>query len=178
LKAANVEAVIHWGDAADSALLLNQMRAMGMKQPFFGGDRTLLHEFTDLAKDLAEGVVCASPWNPDRKDRSWTPSRSVPEEVSARADTYSAHAYDGMNMLIWSVQMAGLNRAKIRDVLAYRSEPWPGVTGDIGFSPVLDDSGEVYLARRENGKWKYYSRAELGLPQVVTPAATTASNGS
>ena len=35
----------------------------------------------------------------------------------------------GMNMLIWATQTAGLNRAKIRDVLAYRAEPWPGVTG-------------------------------------------------
>ena len=39
-----------------------------------------------------------------------------------------------MNMLIWAIQVAGLNRAKIRDVLAYRTEPWPGVTGDIPFS--------------------------------------------
>ena len=27
-----------------------------------------------------------------------------------------------MNMLIWAIQVAGLNRAKIRDVLAYRTQ--------------------------------------------------------
>ena len=79
-------------------------------------------------------------------------------------DTYAAHAYDGMNMLIWAVQAAGLNRAKIRDVLAYRAKPWLGVTGDIPLSAVLDDAGDVFLARRENGCWKYYSREELGIP--------------
>ena len=46
-----------------------------------------------------------------------------------------------------------LNRAKIRDVLSYRSEPWPGVSGDIPLSVALDDAGDVFLARRENGRW-------------------------
>jgi branched-chain amino acid transport system substrate-binding protein len=78
-------------------------------------------------------------------------------------DTYAAHGYDGMNLLIWAVQVAGLNRAKIRDVLAYRSKPWPGVTGDIQLSAALDDVGEVFLAKFEEGKWTYFSREELGL---------------
>jgi ABC-type branched-subunit amino acid transport system substrate-binding protein len=79
-------------------------------------------------------------------------------------ETYASHAYDGMSMLVWAIQAAGLNRAKIRDVIAYRTEPWKGVTGDIVFSSVLDNMGEVYLARREQGAWKYYSRRDLGLP--------------
>ena len=64
-------------------------------------------------------------------------------------ETNAAHAYDGMNMLIWAVQVSGLNRAKIRDVLAYRKKPWNGVTGDIPLSAVLDDMGEVFLAKYE-----------------------------
>ena len=52
-----------------------------------------------------------------------------------------------MNMLIWGIQVAGLNRAKIRDVLAYRTQPWPGVTGDIPLSSCLDDAGEVFLTK-------------------------------
>ena len=69
-----------------------------------------------------------------------------------------------MNLLIWAVRVAGLNRAKIRDVLAYRSEPWPGVTGAIRFNAALDDTGEVFLARYEEGGWRYYSREDLEIP--------------
>ncbi len=87
------------------------------------------------------------------------------ERFGEQPDTYSAHAYDGMNMLIWATQVAGLNRAKIRDVLAYRQTPWPGVTGDIPLSAALDDTGDVFLTRRENGQWKYYSREDLGIPR-------------
>ena len=68
-------------------------------------------------------------------------------------------------MLIWAIQVAGLNRAKIRDLLAYRTQPWPGVTGDITFSAAMDNMREPYLARCENGTWHYYSRADLAIPR-------------
>ena len=192
LKRAGVKGVVHWGDAADGAHILNQMRAMGMKQPFFSCDRCLSDEFVQIAGKNAEGVVCALPWDPTRSDerlhrfreafrqRYPKPDGSVPlysatePDPSSRwrrllasggpeVETYAAHGYDGMNMLIWAIQAAGLNRAKIRDMIAYRTEPWPGVTGDILFSSVLDDIGDVYLAKRENGAWKYLSREMLGL---------------
>ncbi len=68
VKNANPDAVVHWGDAVEGALVLNTMREMGMKQPFFGCDRTVSEEFVRLAGKNAEGVVAAFPWNPERKD--------------------------------------------------------------------------------------------------------------
>ena len=53
LRAAGVEAVVHWGDARDSALILNQMRSMGMRQPYFTSDRSLSDEFAALFNDAA-----------------------------------------------------------------------------------------------------------------------------
>jgi branched-chain amino acid transport system substrate-binding protein len=166
IKAANVQAVVHWGDAVHGAMILNQMRAMGMHQPFFACDRCVSDEFVQLAGANAEGVVCGYPWNADRKDEKLVAFRQAfRDRFGDDPDTYATHAYDGMNMLIWGIQTAGLNRAKIRDVIAYRSEPFPGVTGDIPLSAALDDDGEVFLTRRENGQWKYYSREELGIPR-------------
>jgi len=167
LKASKVEAVVHWGDAEDGAKILNEMRAMGMAQPFYACDRCASDEFVKLAGKNAEGVVCGYPWNPTRKDPKLNAFREAYRKTfNKEAETYAAHAYDGMNMLIWATQVAGLNRAKIRDVLAYRTKPWPGVTGDIVFSAVLDDIGEVYLAKYENGKWNYLSREDLGIPRA------------
>ena len=74
-----------------------------------------------------------------------------------------------MNMLIWAIQTAGLNRARIRDMFAYRTTPWDGVTGEIQLSAVLDDVGGVFLAKRENGDWHYYSRSDLGIPVGAGP---------
>ena len=171
LKQANVEAIVHWGDAADGANILNQMRKMGMKHPYFACDRCVSDEFVKIAGDNASDVICTFPWNPDRKDKKLDAFRAAfRKRFSEAPETYASHAYDGVNMMLWAVQVAGLNRAKIRDVLAHRGKPWPGVTGEIPLSAVLDDTGEVFLAKRENNKWKYYSRKDLRIPTGKTTA--------
>ena len=166
LKAADVEAIVHWGDARESAVILNQMRSIDMQQPYFASDRTISDEFVELAGANAEGVISGSAWDPSRDDpRLHAFRRAFRERFGEEPETYAAHAYDGMNMLIWAVQVAGLNRAKIRDVLAHRKQPWPGVTGEIPLSAALDDQGEVFLARFEDGKWTYLSREDLQIPR-------------
>lgn len=178
LADSNLDAVVHWGNAREGALILNEMRKRGMNQPFYASDRAVSEEFTALAGANAEGVMAGFPWNPDRDDPKFTAFR---ERFRARygqePETYAAHGYDGMNMLIRAVQVAGLNRAKIRDVLAYAHEPFPGVTGDIPFSSVLDDIGEVFLARFEKGTWRYYSREQLQVPKPNIPRRTPESVG-
>jgi ABC-type branched-subunit amino acid transport system substrate-binding protein len=166
IKNANPDAVVHWGDAVEGALVLNTMREMGMTQPFFGCDRTVSEEFVKLAGKNAEGVVAAFPWNPGRKDPKLERFRKAyRERFGTEAETYAAHAYDGMNLMLWAINVAGLNRAKIRDLIAYLPHPWPGVTGDIVFSACLDDVADTYLATYRGGAWTYVSRCELGIPR-------------
>jgi len=170
LKEANVDAIVHWGDAQEAALVLNQMRQTGMNQPYFCSDRCVQDEFLQLAENNAEGVIAGYPWNPDRRDPKLEAFRKAFKlRYGEEPETYAAHAYDGMNMLIWSIQVAGLNRAKMRDMIAYMPKTWPGVTGDIPLSAAMDDVGDVFLAKRENGKWKYYSREDLNIPRGFIP---------
>jgi ABC-type branched-subunit amino acid transport system substrate-binding protein len=169
LEKADVEAIVHWGDAEDSARVLNAMRKRGMQQPFFASGRSVSDEFVEIAGANAEGVICGFPWDPEREDPKLEIFRErFRQRFGVEPDTFAAHAYDGMNMLVWTVQVAGLNRAKIRDVLAYLP-PWPGVTGEIVLSAALDDVGEVFLAKYENGRWNYYSREELEIPRGYIP---------
>jgi branched-chain amino acid transport system substrate-binding protein len=170
LAKAGVDAIVHWGDAVEGAKILNQMRAMGMKQPYLACDRCVQPDFAKIAGANAEGVVCGYPWNPKSRAALFQKFRAAyRERYGQEPETYAAHAYDGMNMIIWAVQVAGLNRAKIRDVLAYLPEPWPGVTGDIQLSACLDDVGDVFLAEFKQGEWQYYSRTDLGVPKGYIP---------
>ena len=142
------------------------MRELGMDQPYFCCDRCVSDTFIELAGENAEGVVAAYPWDPTREDPIYSAFRQAyVARYGLEPDTYSAHAYDGMSMLIWAIQTAGLNRAKIRDVLAHRTEPFEGVTGPIPLSACLDDLGEVFLAQVEDGQWRYYSREDWAIPQ-------------
>jgi ABC-type branched-subunit amino acid transport system substrate-binding protein len=170
LRSSGVDAIVHWGDAIEGAQILNQMRTMGMDHPFLACDRCAHPDFVEIAGANAEGVVCAYPWNPGSGDPKLARFREAYRaRFGQEPETYAAHAYDGMNMVIWAIQAAGLNRAKIRDVLAYLPEPWPGVTGDIRLSACLDDVGDVSLARFERGAWRYSSRQELGIPKGYIP---------
>ena len=166
LQASNLEAVVHWGDAEDGARILNQMRAMGMEQPYFVCDRCVRDEFLEIAGDNAEGVIGGYPWDPTRNDpKLGAFKQRFRERFGVEPETYSAHGYDGMGMLIWAIQTAGLNRAKIRDVIAHRPTPYQGVTGPIPLSACLDDLGEVFFAKVENGKYNFYSREDWQVPE-------------
>ena len=181
VEEAKPQAVVHWGDGEDGARVLNAMRARGMKQAFVTCDRCVSDEFLGIAGPNAEGIICSYPWDPTRQDPKLETFRAAfRQRFDAEPDTYASHAYDGMNMLIWAIQQAGLNRAKIRDVLAYRPDPWPGVTGDIPFSAALDDDGEVFLAIRQHGEWKFQSRADLGIPRgkIIGQPRTAREEGS
>ncbi len=162
---ANPDAVVHWGDAVEGALVLNTMRAMGMSQPFFGCNRTVSEEFVKRAGKNAEGVVAAFPWNPESKDPKLELFRKAYRaRFGMEVETYAAHAYDGMNLMLWAIAAAGLDRAKIRDVIAHLPHPWLGVTGEIVLSARLDDVGDTYLAAYHGGSWHYASRTDLGIP--------------
>ena len=142
------------------------MRDMGMAQPYFACDRCLSETFVKIAGAHANDVICTSPWNPTSDSPRLAEFRKAfAKRFGEDAETFATHAYDGMNMLLWATQVAGLNRAKIRDVLAYRSIPWQGASGDIQLSAVNDDVGDVYLVTRENGQWVYHSRDDLDVPQ-------------
>lgn len=169
------EVIVHWGNGPDGARILNAMRARGMDQLFIASDRAVTDEFVQLAGQHAEGVVCGFPWNPESPSPRLRAFREAfVAAYGTEPETYAAHAYDGMNMILWAIQEAGLNRAKIRDVLAYRDQPFPGVTGDIPLSAALDDAGEVFLAIRDGGRWIYHSREDLGIPrgQVIQQTRT------
>ena len=170
LQTSDLEAIVHWGNAVEGALILNQMRAMGMNQPYFVCDRCVSDEFLEIAEN-AEGVIGGYPWDPTRSDPELDAFREAFwDQFGVEADTYAAHGYDGMNILIWAIQTAGLNRAKIRDVIAHRPTPFKGVTGLIPLSACLDDLGEVFLTKVENGAWRFYSRDDWKIPRgVIAP---------
>ncbi len=165
------DVIVHWGDAREAGIILRQLRERGMNQPFLTSDRAVSKEFLKYAGSHAEGVIAGYPWNPDADNPRYREFRErFVKRFHDEPETYAAHGYDGMNMLIWAIQVAGLNRAKIRDILATRVKPWPGVTGDIPFSAALDDAGEVYLAKFENGRWRYSSREQMEIPRGYVPA--------
>ena len=106
-------------------------------------------------------MVTSCALNLDKTDPKWTEfQKAFQSRYGTQPDAYAAYAYDGMKLLIASIERAGLNRGEIMDALrAYRNKTYEGVTGQAQFDPTLNNIAPISLARVENGRFVYWSAA-------------------
>jgi branched-chain amino acid transport system substrate-binding protein len=152
------DAIVIWGNAKESALILQQIRKMGMKQQVYGSDRMVNPEFLKIAGPLAEGIVTTCQYNPtDKNPKLKTFQANYVKKFGQEPDVFAAHAYDGMNIIIGAIQKAGLNRALIRDVLTDLKtfNGYEGVTGKIVFDGTWNNVRPIFTAKVVNGKFEF-----------------------
>ena len=158
IKRVSPDAVLIWGNAKESALILKQIREMGMEQPVYASDRVVSREFLKIAGSHAEGIISTSPYNPKADNPKLKEFKAdYVERFGMEADVFAAHAYDGMNLIIEAVQKVGLNRVLIRDVLSDLKtfQGYQGVTGEIILDQSWNDIGDIFMAEVKNGKFEF-----------------------
>lgn len=166
IKSLDVDGVVTYGDAEESALILKQMREMGMTtQVFLTSDRIVTDEFLKVVGDNPGPVIAGYPYDPTRDDPKLEEFRKAfREKFNDEPEQYAAHGYDGACMLIEAIEEAGLNRALIRDALQEMSR-YHGVTGEIIFDAIQQDVSPACLAILEKGKFNFYTREDLFGPE-------------
>ena len=148
-----------WGNATESALILNQMREMGLEQPVFASDRIVSPDFIRIAGKNAEGVISTCQYNPKADNPKLKAFQSNYEKrFNLKPDVFAAHAYDGMNIILDAIQKAGLNRALIRDLLTDMKtyQGYQGITGKIVFDASWNDIGDIWQVEVKNGKFVFF----------------------
>lgn len=157
LQNARVDGVVIWGEPAEAALILKQLRAMGMQQPAFGSSRLAYPELIDVAGPAAEGMTLTAALDPTRYDAKWLQFvKEYKAKYNQEPDAYAARAYDGMNLLLQAIQKAGLNRGRVMDALRdYQSKSYDGVVGIVEFDHTLNDTTAPTIVRVDGGKFVY-----------------------
>ena len=153
------EAIIIYGDPKELGLIVKQIRAMGMKQPIFAGDRSVNPKFLQIAGKDADGIITTCQYNPNTDDPKYIQfKKNYNKRFGLDPDVFATHAYDGMNILIQSIQIGGLNRAKIRDVLLDRKtfQNYHGASGVMNFDPSWNNIRQIYMAEIHQGKFNFY----------------------
>lgn len=158
IKKTNPDAIAIWGNAKESALILQQIRAIGLKQPVYASDRIVNDDFLKIAGPLAEGVYTTCQYNPQSNDPKLKTFReNYVKRFNLEPDVFAAHAYDGMNILLEAIRKAGLNRALIRDLLTDMKtfQGYEGVTGKVIFDGTWNNIRPIYTAKVIDGKFKF-----------------------
>jgi ABC-type branched-subunit amino acid transport system substrate-binding protein len=158
IKKTSPDAILIWGNAKESALILKQIRELGMGQPVYACDRIVSKEFLTMAGSLAEGLVTTCQYNPDADNPGLTVFKAgYVKRFGLEPDVFAAHAYDGMNILIEAIRMAGLNRVIIRDILTDMKtfQGYRGVTGPVIFDGTWNNIRPIFIAEVRNGKFEF-----------------------
>jgi branched-chain amino acid transport system substrate-binding protein len=158
IKRTEPDAIVIWGNAKETALILNQIRETGLHQPVYCSDRSVNPEFLSIAGKNAEGIKTTCQYNPDANSpKLKTFKANYIKRFSQEPDVFAAHAYDGMNLLIEAVKKAGLNRVLIRDLLTDLKtfNGYEGVTGKIIFDDSWNNIRPIFSATVKNGKFEF-----------------------
>jgi ABC-type branched-subunit amino acid transport system substrate-binding protein len=152
-----VDGIVLWCDSAAAGGILKQMQEMGMKQPVFGSARVLGDGLLPSAGTpaAAEGLEVVYPFDPNRDDARWLDfQKRFDAAYHAKTDSFSALAFDTMNILLDAICRAGLNRGEIRNAL-YGLERYRGVTGEMVFDPNAKNIAPLYLGKLHDGQWTF-----------------------
>ena len=158
IKKTRPDAIVIWGNPKESALILKDVREMGMNQPVYCSDRIVNPEFLSIAGKHADGIVTTCQYNPDSNDPKLTAFKTnYNKRFGLEPDVFAVHAYDGMNLIIESIKKAGLNRVLIRDVLTDMKtfQGYQGASGKVVFDATWNNVRPIYLAKINKGKFEF-----------------------
>ncbi len=158
IKKINPDAILVWGNAKESGLIVKQIRELGMTQPVFGSDRMVNPEFLQTAGKNAEGVVTTCQYNPDSDDPKLKAFRAnYTKRFGMEPNVFAAHAYDAVNMIIAAIHKVGLNRTLIRDILTDLKtfQGYRGVTGVVIFDGAFNNLRPIYMAKVSSGRFEF-----------------------
>ena len=143
LKGKNPDVIFFGGMDAVAGPMMRQMKNLGIKSKFMGGDGICSSELAKLAGDgMADGqVVCAEAGGVEGAQKAGLDKFNADFKKKFNADVkiYAPYVYDAVNVMVAAMVKAGSSEpAKYLPVLA-KTEGYKGVTGTIAF----DEKGDV-----------------------------------
>ncbi|MFJ3046432.1 ABC transporter substrate-binding protein [Herbaspirillum chlorophenolicum] len=147
IKAGNPDAIVCSCLAEEAANIILQTRALGMKQPFIGGNGLNSPKLFEIAKDAGDNTLMGSPWSSE----NLTPVNKAfiaayKAKFGSDPDQFAAQAYDALYIMaeaLKNVKLSG-NLANDRDAVrkALPSVKIEGATGKFAFRPAPAVAGK------------------------------------
>lgn len=153
LKAKRPDVVFFGGMDPQAAPMVRQMKMLGLKAIFMGGDGTQTTEFIKLAGSAGEGVIASSPGLPLEKMPGGKEFAALYQARFGKIQLYAPFAYDASYVLINAMRAA--NSAEPNQYLSFLAKiNFNGVTSKIAFDNYGDiKDGPITLYEVKNNQW-------------------------
>jgi len=153
IKSKRPDVVVYGGMDPQAAPMARQMRTLGLKATFMGGDGMQSAEFIRLAGRASEGVIGSSPGQPlEQMPGGGEFARKFTARFG-KIQIYAPFAYDAGRVVVAAMQRAG-SADPARYLPELGKVTVDGVIGPIRFDEYGDlKDGAVTLYRVENGAW-------------------------
>jgi len=162
IKPLNPDLIYFGGIYPEGALLIRQMRSLGISATLMGGDGLATPTFIELASpEIAEGMYATMVGGDMKKIPSAQPFIAAYESQYGEIGQWSAYGYDAAYILIEAVRKAGKkDRAAV--LRAMREIPsFQGVTGEVVFDEKGDNKNQfIGVFKVQEGKLVYIGPAQ------------------
>ena len=153
LKSKRPDVIVFGGMDPQAGPMVRQMRTLGMKTAFLGGDGMQSAEFIKLAGSAATGAIGSSPGLPLEQMPGGADFAKRFGEKYGKIQIYAPFSYDAAQVLLQAILRAG--SAEPADYLPELAKTrYEGVIGPIAFDALGDlQDGPVTLYQVKDGQW-------------------------
>jgi len=184
IKSTKAELVFFGGMDAQGGPMTKQMRELGIKAKFLGGDGVCTPEFMKLGGEASEGNYCSLPGMPlEKLAKGPAFKERFTKRFGADIQLYSPYVYDAVMVMVDSMQRANsVESAKFLPEIG--KTKFDGVTAMIEFDQLGDlKGGAISLYQYKGGKLEYVetmggSAMDLAKSEVKEAVAAVKEAGS
>jgi branched-chain amino acid transport system substrate-binding protein len=155
LKSRNVDLIFFGGLDEQGAMLIKQMRSLGMNAQLFGAGALKSNAFLQIAGTAGDGTQDLEPGPAlDKQPAALEFGKRYKARFNQDVELYAPFSYDAALAMLKAIHTANsLDRSKIVDSLSKVNVT--GVTGQIAFDPYGDLIKPPYtLFQVQQGQWK------------------------
>jgi branched-chain amino acid transport system substrate-binding protein len=175
IKSTKAELVFYGGMDAQGGPMAKQMKELGIKAKFLGGDGVCTPEFMKLGGEAAEGNYCSLPGMPLEKLAKGPEFKDkFAKKFGVEIQLYAPYVYDAVMVMADSMKRAGsVESAKFLPEVG--KTKYDGVTAMIEFDEKGDlKGGAISLYQYKGGKLEYVETLG-GSPMAAVKEAAAAT---
>lgn len=148
----------------EGALVIKQLREMGVTAPIFGTDTLESKELWKIAGKAAGGTIVPTVYRGNKQNRRVRKfNRFYMEEYGETPSTWAAQGYDAMMMLASAIEAGKSSMPVVIGTTLRYMKPWMGVTGKHAFTKNGELVGKkFYFKILENGQFTHVKKANAG----------------